>query len=159
MQNPNRSNLPALLAFVAFIALFLTLGCGGGGGGTTTTGGTTGTVLQGRLLNSDTFAGVPSVRIRFYNTVGTQLSSVVTDANGRYSLAVGTIPSRLHILSGDFPNQFYVQYLYRTFWYLPRTATCRAELPTINANVVNNLGDILITPSYEPPPPPPSGCN
>lgn len=159
MNNVLRSSWLALVAFASMVAVVALIGCGGGGGGTTTTGGTTGTVLQGRLVNSDTNAGIPSVRIRFYNNVGTQLSSVVTASDGSYSFAVGAIPSELHILAGDFPNNFYVQYQYRTLWYLPRTPSCRADLPAINANQVNNLGNILITPSYEPPPPPPSGCN
>lgn len=157
------SHVIPVLAFLGMLLAFAIGGCGGGGGGgTSTTSGTssggTGTRIRGSVINNDTLAGVANVTVTFFNASGTAVAQAVTNSAGAYEAQITAIPTRLHLQNAGWPIGFYRTYTFRGDWYQPSIASCRADIPTITPDVVNNLTAIELVPSYEPPPPPPTGC-
>lgn len=163
-------NLKAgLLASALSTGLVLVvIGCGGGGGGGTVpdvcadpyadlpdTG--SGTRVRGRVL---TLGGnvVPNVRVRIYNSGGTELGNVVTNSCGAYYFAPGTTPASFQLDSSTIVSTLYKEYRFNGSWYSSVVVGCRASYTALSAGNLNTLPTIFMDRTISPPPPPPTGC-
>lgn len=160
-------NSPRNLAFAAFMASVIVIGCGGGGGGgsTTVTGGTTSggpgtnTRLNGTVVIDGTTTGVSGVRIVFYNAAGNPVGSVTSNSSGVYTYDVSPSATTFFV-DGTTVNRttFYGSFYYLGDSFQYSLSSCKAGLPALTSGATISLQEIGLPAQGSPPPPPPTNC-
>lgn len=116
-------------------------------------------VVQGRLINQDSRAGVSGISIVFLNAGGTVIAQYTSGTSGNFSAIVPTTAKRFHLVDTSIPAGYYKAYEYNTKRYTALSSICSAPLPALTAGGTVTLPTVVeIPPTTSPPPPPPNGC-